>query len=165
MPLACSVGKALQLPGVRRAGIGHPDVAFVIDKEAMGPCEESAPEVRHEVSVEIELEDGIHVRAHAAIGATPIQHPHVSAAWVRENAGDRAPRPPLGELGPFGNREIVAGGLGGRVGGNEAPQAQDRSHNKGYDGNQRRHEKGLAASFRIVEFRIVVDHGSGSLKT
>ena len=132
--LSFPFGRSRLRSSVCRA-VGDPDVAFVIDEEAMGPRKESASEVRHEVPAEIKLEDGIQVRAHATVGATPIQHPHVSSVGVRENAGDGSPRAPFWEVGPVRNRDVFAGSLGVGVAGNKVHQAYERSRKHGQHSN------------------------------
>ena len=71
VPLACSVGKALQLPGVRRAGVGHPDVAFAVDVHPVGPQDQPCAEALHHVAVRIQLDDRIRVGAGARVDPAP----------------------------------------------------------------------------------------------
>ena len=52
--------------------VGDPDVAFVIHEETVGPREQSASEVRYEISVQIELEDGIQLRIDATVGTAAV---------------------------------------------------------------------------------------------
>ena len=132
LPFPCIRSRLRASP---RRAVGDPDVAFVIDEEAVGPCKNSASEVRHDVSIEIELEDGIQLRIDATVGAAAVQHPHVPSVGVREHARDGSPGPSTAELSPVGNRQVFPGSLGGGVGGHKGHNAQGSSRNQRHHGS------------------------------
>ena len=62
----------------------------MINKESMRPAEHIPAKALDEVSLQVELEYGIHVNTGAVISATAIHQPHMSAIGICVNPGNYA---------------------------------------------------------------------------
>ncbi len=103
---ARSVRKFLQLCVVRGAGIGHPHVALAIHVHPVRPQDQPGPEALNGFPAWIQLDDRVHVRASAGVGAAAITGPDVLAVRVHVNRADRAPPASVRERAPVAHRLV-----------------------------------------------------------
>jgi hypothetical protein len=91
------------------AAIRDPDIAFLIDRDAMRESEHAAAEGTHEFPLLVEFDDGIEIGAHAGIGAAAVERPNAFAVDVDGDGGGRAPIAPHRHLREIGDGPVRVG--------------------------------------------------------
>jgi len=88
----------------------------VVEREAVREGEEAGAEALHQVPLQVELQDRIHLRPRALVLAATIQDPQVPAVGVRKHAAHDAERASLRQLLPAerGSVGVARRRLGGR---------------------------------------------------
>ena len=89
-------------------GVGHPDIPFLIDVDAVRPDEHPAAEALRDLSVRTELQHGVRLRIPAFVAEprgvlqalAANDGPDVPAVGIDRDLAYGAHRPPAGQLGP-----------------------------------------------------------------
>ena len=102
-------GKFRELLRRRRARVGNPDVALLVDVHAVRPEDLSRAEARHDLAVRIELHDRIDIGSDARIRAAAIAGPDVLAVDIDVHGADRSPVAVVGQRAPVADGLVGVG--------------------------------------------------------